>query len=102
MILFYVFAGRPENVLAVSGLFLFEYIIVVLLGRKFKSVLSWPLLVVTIIWMLVGLWEIYCMEQKYSIRIDIFLIYPVLIIASFVGFSLSIGSIILSLFKKGR
>jgi hypothetical protein len=98
----YVFATKPELLFAGALVFLLEYLIVFLLGRKFKSVLSWPLLLVAIAWMLVAMWEVYCAEQGYNIRVDVLFIYPILILVSLLGFLASVSSIILSLFGKRR
>lgn len=98
----FVFVGKPGLIFAGAGIFLLGFLIALLLGRKFKSVLGWPLLAVAIAWMLAAVWEIYCMEREYNIRPDAFLIYPILIMVSLSGFLVSAGSIIFSLIKKGR
>lgn len=101
MTIIYVFAGRPERILAMAGIFFLEYVIAFLLGRKIKSVMSKPLLIIALFWMSVAVWEIFCIAQGAMIRIDVFFIYPVLFAVSFLGFSASIVSMILSLFRKG-
>lgn len=98
----YVFASMVDLVFLVSGIFLLEYTIVLLLRRKLKYVLSWPLLAVAIGWLLAAVWELYCQGQGYSIRLDVFFIYPILIIASLLGLFVTIGSMIRGLYKQRR
>ena len=100
MYMWFVFAGNLKLIFAAVGFLLLAYLIVFLLKRKFESVLSWPLLVVAMAWMLFAMWEIFCMEQGYNIRVDALFIYPILILVSLVGFLASVGSIIFGLFKK--
>lgn len=103
MHIWFVFAGKTEWILAFSGIFLLEYLIVFFLCRKSKrslcSVWSWSLLAVSIAWLVVGIWESYITEQGNDIRIDVLVVYPLLLIISGVGFALSIGSMVVNLFK---
>ena len=94
------FFWKPERIFAVSCVFLLGYFIIRLFGRRLSSVRSWPLLVPTIAWVLFAIWESFCRAQQFNIRVDLFLIYPVLIIVSIFGLSVSIGSLISNLFKK--
>lgn len=95
-----LFVGKPELILAVSGIFFFAYFLIRLLGRKLPSMLAWPLLMPAIAWTLFAVWEMYCTLQQYNIRVDLFLIYPFLIVVTFLGFIVSIAGMILSLFKQ--
>ena len=97
----FIFAGKPDLILALSGLFLLGYLIVFFLDRKFKSVRSLPLLLVSIAWLLVAIWELYLLELGYDIRIDVLVIYPLLFTVTVVCFSVSIASMVVSLFKRG-
>lgn len=90
----------PERIFVVSGGFFLGYFVIRLFSRKLPFIRSWPLLIPAIAWALFTLWELYCRVQKFNIRVDLFFIYPVLIIVSIFGLSVSIGSLILSLFKK--
>lgn len=98
----FIFAGRPEKIFALAGIFLLEYLILFFLGRRIISVKSWPLLAVAIAWVLVGLWEIYCFEQGHNIRVDVLFIYPILIVISLLGFFASVVSMIFGLFKSSK
>jgi hypothetical protein len=60
----------------------------------------WPLLIPAIAWMLFAIWEWFCTVKEYDIRVDLLLIYPVLIVVSIFGISVSIGSLVSSLLKK--
>jgi len=95
-----LFLGKPGRILIVSCGFFLGYLIMCLYGRKLPSVRCWPLLIPAIAWGLFAIWEWYCTVNKYDIRIDLFLIYPVLIIISVFGLSVSVGSLISSFFKK--
>ena len=97
---FLSFARMSDIVFAGAGFFLFVYLLIFLSMRKLKSVWSWPLLIVSVTWLLLGVWEMYCATQGYNIRIDAFIIYPALIVISFLGLSVSVGSMLISLFKQ--
>ena len=94
------FFWKPERIFAVSCAFFLGYFVIRLFGRKLSSVRSRPLLIPAIAWALFAVWELFCSVQQFNIRVDLFLIYPVLIIVSIFGLSASIGSLISSLFKK--
>lgn len=94
------FFWKPEKFFAVSCVFFLAYLIIRLLGRKLPSVQSWPLLVPAITWALFAAWELFCTLEKTNIRVDLFFIYPVLIVVSIFGLSISIGSLISSILKK--
>lgn len=79
-----------------------EYFIVFTYGRKNKTICSWPLLLVAIAWMLVALWELHVEKYTEGIRIDVFIVYPILFIISIVGFILSIGSLLASILRRGK
>lgn len=83
------FVWHPERIVAVSCAFFVIHFVLRLLHHKFSSVRDWPVLVPAIIWALFAIWEWYCKEQQYNIRVDLLLIYPVLIIVSIGGLLLS-------------
>ena len=95
------FVGQPGRIFVISCIFFLGYFVMRLLGRKLPSLRSWPLLVPAIAWVLFAVWELFCSAQQYDIRVDLFFIYPILIVVSIFGLSVSIGSLITSFFKKG-
>ena len=94
------FVWKPGRVFAVSFVFFLCYLVVCLFKRKLSAVLSWPLLITAITWGLYAILEWSCTIKKCNIRVDLFLIYPVLIVVSILGLSVSIGSLISSFLKK--
>ena len=94
------FFWKSERIFAVSCVFFLGYFVIRLFGRKLPSVRSRPLLIPAIAWALFAVWELFCSAQQYNIRVDLLFIYPVLIVVSIIGLSVSIGSLISSLFKK--
>ena len=69
-----MFIGKPELIIAVSGVFFFAYFLIRLLDRILPSVLAWPLLMPAISWVLYALWEMYCRVQQYNIRVELLFI----------------------------
>ncbi len=53
--------------------------VLVLLIRRFTS---WPLLIAAAAWGSFAVWEWYAKAKGWNIRLDLFLIYPVLIIVT--------------------
>lgn len=94
------FVRNPERILAISCVFFLGYFIISSFSRKLSSVRSWPLLIPAITWGLYAIWEWFCVIKKGNIRIDLFLIYPILIVASILGLSMSISSLVSNIFKK--
>ncbi len=95
-----LFVREPGRIFAVSCIFFFGYFIIRLFSRKLSSVRSWPLLIPAITWGLYAIWEWFCTVKKGNIRVDLFLIYPILIVVSIFGLSVSIGSVTSSFLKK--
>jgi hypothetical protein len=94
------FLWKPERAFVVSCVFFLGYSAMRLLKRRFSTVRSWPLLVPAFAWMLFALWEWFCAIKKYNIRVDLFFIYPILIVASVYGLSVSIGSLTSGFLRK--
>ena len=84
----------------VSCVFFLGYAVMRLLSRKLPSMRSRPLKIAAIAWVSYAIWEWFCTVKQANIRIDLFLIYPILIIVSVFGLSVSIGSVISSFLKK--
>jgi hypothetical protein len=96
------FFWKPERAFAVSCAFFFGYLLVRLFNRKSSFARSWPLLIPAITWGFYAIWECYCTVQKYNIRVDLLLIYPILIVVSVFGLSVIIGSLTSSFFEKNQ
>ncbi len=75
------FVMHPERIAAVAGI-LFIGFFVLLSTRRFRS---WPILVPAFVWSLFVPWEAYCNAQKYNIRADLVLLYPVLVVVTVWG-----------------
>ena len=89
--------GRPDRIMAVACVFLLAYLFMCVIKRRFSSVRSWPLLVVTIAWVVFAAWE---SVVQGNIRADLFLICPVMAVISILGIAVSIGSLIACIFRK--
>ena len=85
------FVWHPERIVIVSGVFFLGFIGICLLNRKHVQFQHWLLLVCAIIWGVFAIWEANCKAMEYNIRVDLLLIYPVLM--SFSVFSIVINII---------
>jgi len=97
------FLGKPEIIFVVSCGFFIVYLIINSLRlsrRKLSSVRSWSLLIPAVAWLLFAIWEWFYTTKENPIRVDLLLVYPVLIVASIFGLSVSISSLISSFLKK--
>ena len=94
------FVWRPDRILAVSFVLFMLYFGMCLLKGKRPSVRTRLLLVSAALWAVFAGWESYCASKHYDIRVDLLLIYPVLAVISIFGLSVSIGSLIMCLFKE--
>jgi hypothetical protein len=94
------FFWRPERILVVSLAFFLGYLVIHTFRYKWSSVRSWPLLIPAIAWILFAIWERHCTIKESNIRVDLLLIYPVLIVVSIFGISVSIGSLISNFLKN--
>jgi len=66
------FVSHPERVAAV---------LLTLRRRK----LAWPLIVAGVAWAVFAAWDQHCVKMGYDIRVDLFLIHPVLVAITLFG-----------------
>jgi hypothetical protein len=64
----------------VIGIF---FALLVFSGRLFRGVKTWPFGLPACLWMLYGFWEFKLIGKGPNIRVDLLLIYPLLIVAMF-------------------
>ena len=79
------FVGHPERVAVVAALFFLAFVVVLILAKRVRRLRAWPLLVPTLLWTFFIPWEAYCKAGGYNIRVDLFLICPILLIATVGG-----------------
>ena len=94
------FVQHPERIAIVSGIFCLWFLGAYLSNRKHMQFQHWLLLVCAIIWMLFAMWEVHCNVMGYDIRVDLLLIYPVLM--GFSAFSIIINIIRLPLLFRRK
>jgi len=82
------FVWHPERIAAVACV-LFIAFFVLLSLRRFRS---WPLLIPACVWGLFAVWEAYCKAQKYNIRVDLLLLYPILVVVTVWGVAMAFRS----------
>ena len=83
------FVWHPGRVAVVAGAFLLTFIACAVLERSNRRFRSWPLLAAAVLWGLYALWEGLALEKRWNIRVDLFLIYPLLLGASITTLVLS-------------
>jgi len=66
---------HPERIAGIAGSLFVLGIGVTCLRRR----VAWPLVVVSLVWFLFSGWEWYCKTHDYNIRVDLMLIWPVLL-----------------------
>lgn len=69
------FLWHPERIAAVCAFLMIPFVLI-LLVRRFPA---WPLLIAAVVWGLFALWEWYAKAHGWNIRVDLLLIYPVLV-----------------------
>ncbi|HWM91543.1 MAG TPA: hypothetical protein VN493_12325 [Thermoanaerobaculia bacterium] len=74
------FVWHPERIFLMAGVLCLLFLLLHWLRRR-----AWPVLSVAIAWGLWAPWEAYCKAGGFNIRIDLFLIGPVLLIATIGG-----------------
>ncbi|MBN2457454.1 MAG: hypothetical protein JXB29_13130 [Sedimentisphaerales bacterium] len=94
------FVWHPERILGVSLLFLLGFFGMRLLGRKYPLFGNKLLLISGISWALFALWEFYCEAKQYNIRVDLLLIYPVLMSISIFSVLAGISNLLLSFHRR--
>jgi hypothetical protein len=76
------FVGQPKTILIVSGVLIGLAIYMrLLLGRNI-----WPLIGAACAWLLFAIWEHYCNQRKFNIRVDLIFIAPSLFLMTLWGF----------------
>ena len=66
---------HPERIAMLAGLLL-----VLGVGMTFaRRRVAWPLVVVSLVWFAFSGWEWYCKLREYNIRVDLMLVWPVLL-----------------------
>lgn len=83
------FVWHPGRVAVVAGAFLLAFIACAVLERINRRFRSWPLFAAAALWGLYALWEWLALEKRWNIRVDLFLIYPLLLVASITALVLS-------------
>jgi hypothetical protein len=68
------FVAHPERIAVVASIFLLGHLLALRTGR----LRAWPLLAGAITWGLWAAWEWHCNAMEYNIRVDLFLLYPLL------------------------
>lgn len=51
----------------------------------FRNRFEWLVFVASLVWGLFAFWEQYCKTRGYNIRVDLFLIFPILLAVTLVG-----------------
>ena len=69
------FVSHPDRIAVVGAAFMVTAIYVGMAHRR----LSWPSIAAGLCWLLFAAWERYCVVQGYDIRVDLVLIWPVLL-----------------------
>jgi CDP-diglyceride synthetase len=72
------FVAHPERIAAVASALLIMFLV---LGRS-RRTWPWPLLWATGVWVAFALWEWVILLQEADIRVDLLLIYPVLLVVT--------------------
>jgi hypothetical protein len=75
------FISHPERIAVVAALFIVAAALLTLRRRK----IAWPLIVAGVAWALFAAWEQHCVQMGYSIRVDLMLIYPLLLATTLFG-----------------
>ncbi len=75
------FVAHPERIAVVAALWIAATVLLTFLRKKFV----WLPAVAGIAWASFAAWERYCTAQGYNIRVDLFLIYPVLVVITVAG-----------------
>jgi len=84
------FLMHPERVALVAGIFLVASLCLSALQRR-----AGPMLITSVGWALLALWEWYCAENRYNIRIDLAVIVPLI-------FSLTLWGLLSPFLSKSK
>ena len=88
------FLWHPERIALVAALFFAAFVIALIQPKKHPRLNAWALLWPALFWGLFVPWEAYCKAGAYYIRVDLVLIYPLLVIVTIGG--------IIGAFKKKK
>jgi CDP-diglyceride synthetase len=69
------FVGHPDRIAVVATLFLVGFVAL----KIVRHVWSWPLLWTAGLWVAFAIWEWSILVQEANIRVDLILIYPILL-----------------------
>jgi hypothetical protein len=76
------FVWHPERSLLVAAAFVAGYMFA---RKQYPRAVRWPLLLPAVTWAAFTIWEWHCLNNQANIRIDLLLIYPVLVLATLAG-----------------
>lgn len=76
------FVWHPERVAIVGAAFALTALVLAVFARSNPRVRSRPMFAAAALWLLYALWEGLALQKRWNIRVDLFLIYPVLFVAS--------------------
>jgi hypothetical protein len=66
---------HPERIAVVAGVLMLMAVCV----SYARGHVAWPLVAVSVVWFVFAGWEWYCKLRDYNIRVDLLLIWPVLV-----------------------
>jgi hypothetical protein len=84
------FVRHPERIALVALAFLAGYFV---LRMRCPSVVRWPLAIGALAWAGFAVWEWECLREQAGIRVDLFLIYPALVLLTLAGLLPSLVSL---------
>ncbi len=73
---------HPERAAVVALLFFAAALIMAVLQWRSRRFRSWPCLAATVVWALYGVWEWYAHTKRWNIRVDLLVLYPMLLMVS--------------------
>lgn len=75
------FVAHPERIVAVAILFFVAALLVTIWRKR----IAWAPLVAGVAWACYAGWESHCVEMRYNIRVDLLLVYPLLVAFTIIG-----------------
>jgi hypothetical protein len=79
------FIWHPERIAFLAGIFLASFVGLLIVCKTPRRYNPRTLLLPTAVWAAYAPWEAYCMAGKYDIRVDLLIIYPILLAATVLG-----------------
>lgn len=83
--MFDVFVENPAMVMVVAGAFFIAFVVFTLWGRIDPRFRGQSFLYASVSWGVYALWEAFLVGKGMNIRVDLFFIYPLLLIASIIA-----------------